>query len=139
MLPFPSQGDLPNSGIELRSPALQADSLQSEPAGKPLLIKTNHVSKSRCNIWNIDSTPDENKGKITLRCPFRERRNWERFFLQWAMRSCSCKPIAKKFREPQLSFIHQLLPRRQKEQASNPATLEVSLTACHLPKRSQNI
>ena len=35
-LPFPSPGDLPNPGIEPRSPALQADSLQSEPPGKPL-------------------------------------------------------------------------------------------------------
>ena len=29
--PFPSQGDLPNPGIEPRSPALQADSLPAEP------------------------------------------------------------------------------------------------------------
>ena len=28
-------GDLPNSGIKPRSPALQADSLPSEPPGKP--------------------------------------------------------------------------------------------------------
>ena len=34
-LPFPSPGDLPNPGIEPRSPALQADSLPSEPPGKP--------------------------------------------------------------------------------------------------------
>ena len=32
-LPFPSPGDLPNGGIEPRSPALQADSLPSEPPG----------------------------------------------------------------------------------------------------------
>jgi len=30
-LPFPSPGDLPDPGIELGSPALQADSLPSEP------------------------------------------------------------------------------------------------------------
>ena len=30
---FPSPGDLPSSGIEPRSPALQADSLPSEPPG----------------------------------------------------------------------------------------------------------
>ena len=35
VLPFPSQWDLPNPGIEPRSPALQADSLLSEPPGKP--------------------------------------------------------------------------------------------------------
>ena len=34
-LPFPSLGDLPDPGIEPRSPALQADSLPSEPPGKP--------------------------------------------------------------------------------------------------------
>ena len=32
--PFPSPGDLPHPGIELRSPALQADSLPAEPQGK---------------------------------------------------------------------------------------------------------
>ena len=30
-----SLGDLPNSGIKPKSPALQADSLLSEPPGKP--------------------------------------------------------------------------------------------------------
>ena len=32
------QGNLPNSGIEPRSPALQADSLPAEPPGKPITI-----------------------------------------------------------------------------------------------------
>ena len=34
-LPCPPPGDLPNSGIKLRSPTLQADSLPAEPQGKP--------------------------------------------------------------------------------------------------------
>ena len=34
-LAFPSQGHLPDPGIEPRSPALQADALISEPPGKP--------------------------------------------------------------------------------------------------------
>ena len=34
-LPCPPPGDLPNPGIEPRSPTLQADSLPSEPPGKP--------------------------------------------------------------------------------------------------------
>ena len=33
--PFPSPGDLPDPGIEHGSPALQADSLPSEPSEKP--------------------------------------------------------------------------------------------------------
>ena len=36
-LPFPSLGDLPNPGIELVSPSLQADTLLSEPPGKPYM------------------------------------------------------------------------------------------------------
>ena len=34
-LPFPSPGDHPNPGIEPGSPALEADTLTSEPPGKP--------------------------------------------------------------------------------------------------------
>ena len=34
-LPFPSPGDLPDSRIEPRSPALQSDSLPTELQGKP--------------------------------------------------------------------------------------------------------
>ena len=37
-LPFPSPGDLPDPGIEPRSPDLQADALTSEPPGKPRSI-----------------------------------------------------------------------------------------------------
>ena len=38
-LPFPSPGDLPNPGIEPGSPALRADTLPSEPPGKPKRYK----------------------------------------------------------------------------------------------------
>ena len=39
-LPFPSPVDLPDPGIELRSPALQADALTSEPPGGALILLT---------------------------------------------------------------------------------------------------
>ena len=35
-LPLPSPGDLPDPGIEPKSPALQVDSLRTELQGKPL-------------------------------------------------------------------------------------------------------
>ena len=38
-LPLPSPGDLPNPGIEARSPALQVDYLPAEPPGKPCEIE----------------------------------------------------------------------------------------------------
>ena len=34
-LPFVSPGHLPNPGMKLRSPEMQADALPSEPPGKP--------------------------------------------------------------------------------------------------------
>ena len=49
--PFPSPGDLPNPGIEPRSPTLQADSLPAEPPGgqpqmSPKLVKCPLGAKS---------------------------------------------------------------------------------------------
>ena len=38
-LPFPSPRDFPDPGIELRSLALQADALQSEPPGKQVMLR----------------------------------------------------------------------------------------------------
>ena len=43
---FPSRGNLPNSGIEPGSPALQANSLLSEPPGKPQWFLSNHTNKA---------------------------------------------------------------------------------------------
>ena len=37
-LPCPPLGDLPDPGVEPRFPALQADSLPSEPPGKPARV-----------------------------------------------------------------------------------------------------
>ena len=51
-LPFLSPGDLPNPGIEPRSPALQADILPSKPPGKPSM-------RDECNcpvVWTFFST-----------------------------------------------------------------------------------
>ena len=48
-LPFPSPGDLPHPGIKPGSPALQADTLTSEPAGKSY----NYQYISRIDLHNI--------------------------------------------------------------------------------------
>ena len=45
-LPFPSLGNLPNPGIEPRSPVLQADALPSELPRKPSSRKTELNSPS---------------------------------------------------------------------------------------------
>ena len=46
-LPFPPPGNLPDPGIEPRSPALQADSFSFEPPGKPLELLTTLRKKKR--------------------------------------------------------------------------------------------
>ena len=46
-LPFPSPGDLPNSGVEPGSPTLQADTLPSEPPGKPGELEEGQFSLAR--------------------------------------------------------------------------------------------
>ena len=52
-LPFPSPGDLPDPGIEPRSPALQADILTSEPPGKPQCVLNCAVCiiVLKCNMY----------------------------------------------------------------------------------------
>ena len=50
--PFPPPGDIPNPGIEPRSPSLQADSLPAEPPGKPMLLLL-LLSRFRC-VWLCD-------------------------------------------------------------------------------------
>ena len=50
-LPFPSPGDLPNPGNEPRSPALLADSLQTELCRKP--IAGGHCTNLVTKIGNL--------------------------------------------------------------------------------------
>ena len=59
-LPFPFPGDLPNPGIEHGSPALQADTLPSEPPGK--LLKTQEDLKDPGSIPGSRRCPGEGNG-----------------------------------------------------------------------------
>ena len=49
-LPFPSPGDFLNLGIEPGSPALQADSVPSEPRGK---LKRVYLSVQETWVWSL--------------------------------------------------------------------------------------
>ena len=75
--PFPSPGDLPNPGIEPRSPALQVDFLPAEPQGKPKNTGVGGLSLLQGNLPNpgiepgspalqADSLPTELSGKPNL-------------------------------------------------------------------------
>ena len=59
---FHSPGDLPNPGIEPRSPALQVDSLPAEPQGKPKNTEVGSLSL----LQQIFLTQELNRG--LLRC-----------------------------------------------------------------------
>ena len=59
-LPFPSPGDLPDPGMELRSPTLQEDSLPTEPLGKsPSLPSWNQIFALflECEALLLDMNP----------------------------------------------------------------------------------
>ena len=62
-LPFPSPGDLPDPGIEPRSPTLQADALTSVPPGKPqeinqrMIINTYSMPSQSTAPFKVFSQP----------------------------------------------------------------------------------
>ena len=60
---FPSPGDLPNPGIEPRSPALQIDSLPAEPSGK----SKNTGVDSLSFLQQIFPTQEWNRGLLHCR------------------------------------------------------------------------
>ena len=59
---MPSSRDLPNPGIESRSPSLQADSLLSEPPGKPMNTEVGSLSL----LQGIFPTQELNRGSPAL-------------------------------------------------------------------------
>ena len=62
-LPCPPPGDLPNPGIKPRSPALKADSLPSDPPGKPLNTEVGSLSL----LQEIVQTQKSNWGLLHCR------------------------------------------------------------------------
>ena len=64
-LPFPSPGDLPDSGIEPGSPALGADALTSEPPGKP------GAGPKHCSIIAYINKLPPLQGDVDLQKPLR--------------------------------------------------------------------
>ena len=60
---FPSPGDLPNPGIEARSPALQVDSLPAEPPRKPKNTGVDSLSL----FWGIFPNPGIEPGSLHCR------------------------------------------------------------------------
>ena len=60
---FPSPGDLPNSGIELRSPALQVDSLPNELSGKPPEYQLT-VCQPNISVWGTEDTYHRVRSKL---------------------------------------------------------------------------
>ena len=65
-LAIPSSRDLPNPGIKLRHPALQADSLLSEPPGKPKNTGIGSLSLLQVNF----PTQEVNRGLLYCRWTF---------------------------------------------------------------------
>ena len=61
--PFPSPGDFPDPGVEPRPPALQADSLPSEPRREALGGKPSTSQLGEClRAWKIPATEKQGPG-----------------------------------------------------------------------------
>ena len=71
-LPCSPPGDLPNPGIEPRSPALQLDSLPSEPPRKPKNTELGSLSF----LWGIFPTQESSQDPLSA----------SGFFTSWATR-----------------------------------------------------
>ena len=63
-LPFPSPGELLDPGIEPGSPALQTDSLPSEPLGEPI------EATRKANYSNQEKKTKQNTEKRTIKNHF---------------------------------------------------------------------
>ena len=65
-LPTPSPEDLPNSGTEPGSPALQADSLPSEPPGKPKVLSFSgkRIKRTSYTMYRTRKLSDQVAEKI---------------------------------------------------------------------------
>ena len=85
-VPFPSPGDLPDPGVEPRSPALQADALPSEPPGK-ILRGGNNTQRT---MQKRSHDPDNHDGVITHLEP--NILEWE---VKWALESITKNKAGK--------------------------------------------
>ena len=97
-LPFPSTGDLPDPGIEPRSPTLQADALTSKPPGKP---KSNYIRFGYMGFWQFTVQICTYKGSSTswwpigctgnqvVSCDFKQLHPWGLLFVCFVLFFCS--------------------------------------------------
>ena len=88
-LPFLSPGDLPNPGIKPGSPALQGDSLPSEPPGK-------HLATDAFFYGISSASYGPNTGLFFLLVDF--------FFSVLHVKLFHCKPECFYFRCPMITF-----------------------------------
>ena len=64
-LPFPTSGTLPKPGVKPGSPALQVDSLQTAPLGKPIVLR----ATTRKNIYiERDTIKHEMEYRKVIHC-----------------------------------------------------------------------
>ena len=68
-LPFPSPGDLPDPGIETRSPTLQADSLPFESPGMPI-NRYKHIYKIRGKMFLLGGGEEEIREEFKKKVAF---------------------------------------------------------------------
>ena len=84
--PFSSPGDLPNRGIEPRSPTVQVDSLPAEPQGKPKNTGVDSLSL----LQQIFPTQELNQGLLHWRWILYQLSYWRQICQRVKQSSLSC-------------------------------------------------
>ena len=102
-LPFPSPGDLPDPKIKPGSPTLQADSLPSEPPGKPLPLTWKEPNPT--GIYYIDELQNIPLPRLGLRGPVGTKGWVGRPPWEWAV------PTEATYSWPVLSQEHNQMDR----------------------------
>ena len=117
-LPCFSPGDLPDPGIELRSPTLQADSLLSEPPRKPSLIARGLFTQQDAAGPQQDDSPSATENQLGIG---HTTQSWRSRTPSPLMGGCAIRVIGK-FRASRTPEMTRCVSRGMEPGAQGPLT-----------------
>ena len=136
---LPFSRDLPNPGIEPRSPTLQEDSLPAEPQGKPKNTGVGSLSF----LQRIFPTQESNQGLLHCRCTlyqlsyqgspefeFSAKRRWSVSNPQLRLRPFDLIPVSRTGGLEKKGRLGRVKQRKEREKGK-----EVNKVSCSLPGR----
>ena len=131
-LPFPSPGDLPDPGIEPGFPTLEADTLTSEPPGKPNL-------HSICQqIWKTQQWPQDWKRSVFVLIPKKGNANECSNYCTIALSSHVSKVVLKILQVRLQQYMNRELPDIQAGFSKGRGTRDQMPTSAGSSKKQES-